>query len=210
MIAAMGAPDVDATDDAVLLAAWRGGDRAAGQALVGRHLASLYDFFRNKVDDGVDDLIQQTFLAVAASIDQFRGDGSFRAYLFAIARHELYAHWRRRQRRDAELDVLEISVAALSTAGPARVVARHHEQRLLLQALRTLPLDLQIALELVYWEELSGPELAIALGIPEGTVRSRLRRGRELLARALEDLTGDPAVATASARELEQRLAAVA
>lgn len=203
-------PDHEPADDAALLTAWRGGDRAAGEALVGRHLPSLYDFFRNKVDDGVDDLIQQTFLAVSAAIDQFRGDGSFRAYLFAIARHELYAHWRRRQRRDAELDVTEVSVAALSTAGPGRVVARHHEHQLLLQALRTLPLDLQVALELVYWEELSGPELAVALGIPEGTVRSRLRRGRELLAHALEKLTGDPAAATATARELEQRLAAVA
>lgn len=196
--------------DAALVAAWRDGDRAAGEALVARYLEPLFNFFRNKVDDGVDDLIQQTFAAVTGAKDQFRGDGSFRAYLFAVARHELYAHWRRRKRAEGDVDVAEVSVAELSSAQPSRLLARRREHELLLEALRSLPLDLQVALELVYWEDLTGPELAVALGVPEGTVRSRLRRGKELLAKRLEALAGDPAVATESLRELAPRLEAAA
>jgi RNA polymerase sigma-70 factor (ECF subfamily) len=195
--------------DAVAVAAWRAGDKAAGEALFERHFDALYRFFHNKAEDGVEDLIQQTFLAVVASIDRFRGEATFRSYLFAIARNELLAHWRKRGRRGGEIDVAEVSVAELSTAGPSRVLARRREHQLLLDALRTLPLDLQIALELVYWEELSGPELATALGIPEGTARSRLRRGKELLAARLGELAGDPATAADSIRDLDERIAAL-
>ena len=52
-------------------------------------------------------------------------------------------------------------------------------------ALQSLPVDLQIALELRFWQELSGPDLALVLEIPEGTVRSRLRRALEALREAL-------------------------
>jgi RNA polymerase sigma-70 factor (ECF subfamily) len=55
----------------------------------------------------------------------------------------------------------------------------------LLAGLHALPLDLQLALELRYWEDQSGPELAAILELPEGTVRSRLRRGLEALRDAL-------------------------
>ncbi len=195
--------------DAVAVAAWRAGDKAAGEALFEKYFEALYRFFRNKADDGVEDLIQQTFLAIVGSLDRFRGEASFRSYLFAIARNELLGHWRKRGRRNDEVDVTEISVAAMSSAGPSRVLARRHEQQVLLEALRALPLDLQIALELVYWEDLTGPELAAALGVPEGTARSRLRRGKEMLAARLAELVGDPATAEESMRPLAGRIAAL-
>jgi RNA polymerase sigma factor (sigma-70 family) len=195
--------------DAQAVAAWRAGDKAAGEALFEKHFDALFRFFRNKAEEGVEDLIQQTFLAVVGSIERFRGESTFRSYLFAIARNELLAHWRKRGRRNGDVDVAEISVAELSTAGPSRVLARRREQQLLLDALRTLPLDLQIALELVYWEDLTGPELAAALGVPEGTARSRLRRGKEMLAARLAELAGDPATAEQSMRDLEVRISAL-
>jgi RNA polymerase sigma-70 factor (ECF subfamily) len=203
----VGEPDHD--PDAAAVAAWRAGDRAAGEALFEKHFDALYRFFRNKADDGVEDLIQQTFLAVVGSIERFRGEASFRSYLFAIARNELLAHWRKRGQRGDDVDVAEVSIAALSSAQPSRVLARRREQQLLLDALRTLPLDLQIALELVYWEDLTGPELAAALGIPEGTARSRLRRGKEMLAERLAELASDPATVEESLRELDHRIAAL-
>lgn len=195
--------------DAAAVAAWRGGDRAAGEALFERHFEALFRFFRNKVEDNVDDLIQQTFTAVVTSIDRFRGEASFRSYLFAIARNELIAHWRTKQRSAGNLDVDEVSVAELSTHQPGRMLARRAEHQLLLTALRAIPLDFQIALELVYWEELTGPELAVALGVPEGTARSRLRRGKELLAAKLAELAGDPATAESTMEEIVQRIARV-
>jgi RNA polymerase sigma factor (sigma-70 family) len=186
--------------DAELLAAWRGGDREAGNQLFERHFDALYRFFRNKVDEGIDDLIQQTFLACVQHKDGFRQDASFRTWLFTIARHELYAHWRARQ-RSAEREVGDVSLVDLGTS-PSGVFARRREHRMLLTALRSIPLDLQVALELFYWEQLDGPELAEVLGIPEGTARSRLRRAREAVAEKIEALLGnDPG--GASAKDLD-------
>jgi DNA-directed RNA polymerase specialized sigma24 family protein len=67
------------------------------------------------------------------------------------------------------------------------MVERQEEARLL-GALRSLPLDQQILLELFYWENLGGSELAELFDLAEGTVRSRLRRARELLVLAYDRL----------------------
>jgi len=189
--------------DRELLDAWRAGDAAAGQDLFERHFDALYRFFRNKADDAVDDLIQSTFEAAIAHREAFRGDSSFRSYLFAIARNELYAFWRKRARRASEVDIGEQSVEDLGTR-PSAVIARRREQQLLLRALRAIPLDLQVVLELHYCEELTGPELAVALELPEGTVRSRLRRGREALEEAMQRLADDPATLSSSLADFER------
>ena len=186
--------------DRELLVAWRGGDRDAGSELFERRFAELYRFFRNKADDGVDDLIQQTLLACLGGLDRFREDASFRTWLFAIARNELYDHWRARRRRDDVVDIGEVSVADLGTT-PSQAVVRRREHQLLLAALRSIPLDLQVALELYYWEGLDGPELATALDVPEGTARSRLRRGKEALTLRFAELRGSGG--TVSVAELD-------
>jgi DNA-directed RNA polymerase specialized sigma24 family protein len=64
---------------------------------------------------------------------------------------------------------------------PSVIMARHHEHRVLLQALRRIPMDHQIVLELYYWEDMTAAELAEVLEIPEGTVRGRIRRAKQLL-----------------------------
>jgi RNA polymerase sigma-70 factor (ECF subfamily) len=58
-------------------------------------------------------------------------------------------------------------------------------------ALQHIPVDQQIALELSYWEELSAPEMARVLGVPENTVYSRIRRAKSHLKEALERLSND-------------------
>ncbi|MEX1368607.1 MAG: sigma-70 family RNA polymerase sigma factor, partial [Nannocystaceae bacterium] len=68
---------------------------------------------------------------------------------------------------------------------PSMIVAQRQEQQQVVDALRRLPLDYQIALELHYWERLSGSEMADVLDIPEGTVRNRLRQGKQLLAKKI-------------------------
>jgi len=182
--------------DFELLDAWKAGDAAAGNALFERHFAAVCRFFRNKVDEGVDDLIQRTFLACVESRDRFRGESSFRTYLFTVARHELFAHLRRREREQARFDPLEHSVHDLGPT-PTGVVAQHRSQRLLLEALRRIPVDLQVALELFYWEDLPASELARVLELPEGTVRTRIRRGRQLVEASLRELAeGDPDLAS--------------
>lgn len=61
-----------------------------------------------------------------------------------------------------------------------------------MQALRTIPLDIQVTLELFYWEDMSVAELAQILEVPPGTVKSRLHRGRQLLREAMEQIAITP------------------
>jgi RNA polymerase sigma factor (sigma-70 family) len=193
--------------DFELLTAWREGDRMAGNALFDRYFDALFRFFRNKVSEGADDLVQQTFLSCVQSRDRFRGDSSFRTYVFTIARRKLYDQLGRRQ-RDGAIDYGVTSCADLGIS-PSGIMAEDEQQRLLLAALRSLPVDLQIALELYYFEKFRGPELSEVLGVPEGTVRGRLRRGRELLRAQLDKLQRDPVVVDATMTNLESWAAAL-
>jgi RNA polymerase sigma-70 factor (ECF subfamily) len=76
----------------------------------------------------------------------------------------------------------------------SQLMARRDEHHMLLLALRRVPIDVQDLLELHYFERLSGPELAAVLQIPEGTVRSRLRRAVMLLRAEVERIAGTPAL----------------
>jgi RNA polymerase sigma factor (sigma-70 family) len=178
--------------DFELLEAWREGDQRAGKELFARHFDSIYRFFRSKVDDAAEDLTQQTFLGCVKAKDSYRGDASFRTYLYTIARNRLYTHIRDRQRRDAVVEVGQQSVADLglgSGLGSATAaIAAREEQRLLLQAMRHLPLEMQVALELHYWEGLSVREIAIVIETPEGTIKRRLQRARQRLDELIVEL----------------------
>lgn len=176
-------------DDLDLLERWRAGDADAGSDLFERHFDAVHRFFVNKAPADAADLVQRTFLACVEARDRFRQQSSFRTFLFAIAHHELLAHWRKRARAD-----LDPSVSSLRDLdpSPSTMLARIAEERHLLEALRSVPMELQIALELFYWEGLTGAELAEVLGVPEGTARSRLRRGLELLRKRLEELDRSP------------------
>lgn len=174
--------------DVELLQAWRGGDEPAGRELFERHFDAIYRFFRSKVDDAAEDLTQQTFLGCVRGKQVFRGDASFRTYLYTIARNRLYTHIRDRQRRDAVVEIGEQSVADLGLASPTRQIAENQEQRLLLLAMRSLPIDMQIALELHYWEGLSVREIAEVVETPEGTIKRRLQRARMRLDELIAEL----------------------
>lgn len=163
-----------------LLDAWAAGDRNAGGQLLTRHFRTVFRFFSNKVSLGTEDLVQQTFLACVETHTRFRRDASFRAFLLGTARNVLYNELRRRRRKDDRLDFTSVSAMDLAPS-PSSIVADKLDQRLLLEALRTIPIDYQIALELQLWEELTGPEMAEILELAEPGVRSRLRRAKEAL-----------------------------
>jgi RNA polymerase sigma-70 factor (ECF subfamily) len=115
----------------------------------------------------------------------FEGTGRFRAFIFAVARFVLLEHIRSRARdREREPDFEERSIADLQPGVWTQAVARK-ERRDLVTALQMIPVESQIVLELFYWEDLSVAELAEALDVPPGTVKSRLFRAREQLASAI-------------------------
>ncbi|MCA9648863.1 MAG: sigma-70 family RNA polymerase sigma factor [Myxococcales bacterium] len=182
-----------AATDLELLEAWRGGDRAAGEELFERHFDAVARFFRNKVDRNIDDLIQRTFLACVESKDRFRGEASFRTFLFAVAHNVLGKHYRSQRRHGDRIDFGVTSVHDLAPS-PSVVVAKHHEHRVLLQGLRRIPLEHQIVLELYYWERLSAAEVGKVLDVPEGTARTRIRRAKQLLEEQMTQLVQDKAL----------------
>jgi len=190
--------------DFELLERWRAGDREAGNALFARHFRPLFRFFRTKVADPIaEDLTQVSFLACVDGRDKFRNASSFRTYLFAIARNQLFLHFRKRGRQDAVVAFETVSMVDLG-AGPSTLVAAQAEQRLLLRALRRIPVDFQIAIELYYWEGVSTSGIATVLGIPEGTVRSRLTRARDHLAKQMRALAETPALAESTVADFER------
>jgi len=170
-------------EDMDLVAAWQAGDAEAGERLIERHVELVHRFFSNKTHSGIDDLVQQTFLACIESKRNFAGRASFRSYLLGIARNVLFGHFRE---RGAAFDPLTSTAAGFAPGPtPAEEVAQAQEQADLLSALRTLPLQTQTLVELAYWETLSDQELAEVLEFPVGTIKSRLRRARQLLAEAM-------------------------
>lgn len=190
--------------DFALLERWRGGDRGAGNELFTRHFRSLFRFFRTKVVDEVaEDLTQVSFLACVDGRDKFRGASSFRTYLFAVARNQLFMHFRRRGRQDSPAAFGSVSMVDLG-AGPSTLVAAKAEQRLLLRALRRIPVDFQIAIELYYWEGVPTKEIATVLGVPEGTVRSRLTRARAQLTEQMRALAESAELAESTIADFEQ------
>jgi RNA polymerase sigma factor (sigma-70 family) len=168
------------TDDRELLEAWRMGDRAAGDELLQRHFASLARLFDSRMPERAADLIQRTMLGCVESRERVPDGVPFRAYLLGIAHRVLVAELRADDRR-CRYDHLLADFDAASIASPSQAVASHRLHRELLAALRELPLDLQLPIELQYWEELTAAEIAIVLEVPEGTVKSRLRRAKEAL-----------------------------
>ena len=188
--------------DIELLEAWRAGDRKAGSDLFERHFDSVCRFFANKVDRDVDDLVQRTFIACVEGKERFRGQSTFRTYLFGVAHNVLRSHLRKRKR---EGDRFEIGLTSVFDMGlnPTVLVAQRKEQTLTLQALRRIPLDHQIVLELYYWEDMTAADLAEVLELPEGTVRGRIRRAKKLLEEQLVALTDDEAILQSTVSGLE-------
>lgn len=171
--------------DLELLSAWSGGDQRAGDRLVRRYMRAVVRFFRNKTSDDLDDLVQQTFLGCIESVARFRGEGSFRSYLFGVACHVLARYYRAKYRDDKRVSLDEVSFHDLSP-GPSLAFAQRREHELLLTALRRLPVSYQVVLELHFWEEMTTREIAVATAVPHGTAQTRLRRAREQLAALLE------------------------
>ena len=189
--------------DRELLQSWRAGDRSSGSELFARYYDIVARFFANKVSgEHRQELIQRTFLACVEARDRFRGDSKFSTYLLGIALRQVYKHYDRKRRDAKRFDYQTVSVAALDPS-PSRIIAAHDEQRLLLQALRSIPLDYQIILELVYWEGMTAAGAAEVLGLPLGTSKTRIRRGRQLVEQELAALESQASLVESTVTDLE-------
>ena len=167
--------------DLELLRTWYAGSKAAGDVLYRRHDVPLRRFFGRKVPpQDIDEVIQQTWMALTNNKRKANSTSSeirsVRAYIFGVARHIVFAYYRKRGDKadfDPEVDSLETLAPSISQ----QLSLRRNVQRIEL-AMQSLPLEFQLVAEAHYLEELTGPEIAEMFGIPEGTVRSRLRRAK--------------------------------
>jgi RNA polymerase sigma factor (sigma-70 family) len=196
------------SDDAELLERWNAGDGSAGEALFEKHFDALYRFFRNKVNEDCGELVQRTLMACLEKRDKVRNAESLRAFVFGCARFELLRYFRRRSKREREVDFADASVHDLDPS-PSRIVAKQREQRVLLEALRRIPLELQIVVELHYWESMTTAEIAEVIEVPVGTVKSRLRRARERLEAELATIAKEPALLESTVAGLEGWVAGI-
>lgn len=178
--------------DGELLERWRSGDTVSGEALFERYYDMVERFFLNKVASGVQDLVQETFMRCVESRERIRDNDRFRMYMFGIAYNVLTAYVRERYRSDRAIDLSEVSLCDVAP-GPSSLVARRREHRLLIEALRSIPVDDQVVLELHYWEQLTTSEMAEVIGLPIGTVRGRLQRARSRLEAVMQRLAESPA-----------------
>ena len=154
------------------------------------------------MDHSAEDLVQRTFAACVEGRDRFREDATFRTYLYGIAHNLLCEYFRDKRRSLEELDLEKVSIVDLG-ASPMSLLAARSDERLLLHALRQIPLASQVILELCYWEQMTGAELGQFLGVPENTARSRLRKARKQLEATMAALAHGP-VDDGSIRDLDQ------
>lgn len=192
-------PTMRPSSDEELLAAWRAGDVRAGNRLLLRYVDSIQRYLGHRLGPLAEDALQDTLTACSASIRGFRGNSTFRTYLYGIA-HNNVREARRRHRRQLRLEPIDGEPRAEGDEAPV-LLQRRREADMLHLGLAQMPTHVRDALRLYYWEGLSGPAMARALGIPENTARTRVRRGKQLLASLLAANEGTRPAAT----WLEQR-----
>jgi RNA polymerase sigma-70 factor, ECF subfamily len=172
------------------------GDQAAWDLIVGRYWRKVFNVaykFVGKHDEA-EDLAQDVFLKVFKSLDTFDRRANFQTWLISVGRNLCIDHYRsvRKEREtiDRDVDANELSPAA-ADAGPIAALEQRDRVSLLREALAALPDALRTAVVMRDIQELSYHEIAARLSVPEGTVKSRINRGRAELARQIRRLRGN-------------------
>jgi len=177
------------TTDAELVARFQAGEEGAFDELLARHEARIYAFVCTLVEPSdADEVMQEAVLAAYRSLHRFRGESSFSTWLYRVVANTCSRH--RRRRHPSVLAFSECppeTLQALPDAapGPEQSVldAEFHDR--LEQAIAALSPLHRAVLHLRYTEELSYQDIAEALQIPLGTVRSRLHHALAKLGAAL-------------------------
>jgi RNA polymerase sigma-70 factor (ECF subfamily) len=179
------------TSEDDLLPRCRAGDEGAWRELVALHTRKVFGLayrFTGRVDEA-EDLTQEIFIKVYRTLDRYReNDGPFPAWLTAVARNHAIDHYRRRKqdllRRAEDPQILEHAPAR--EEHPVVGLHRKERARLVHRGLQSLPPDLRLPLILCDLQGQSYDEIATALEVPLGTVKSRINRARLELAKRLQ------------------------
>jgi RNA polymerase sigma-70 factor (ECF subfamily) len=161
------------------------GDKAAGEQFVIEHYEAIFRFLRNLTGNKEDaeDLTQQTFLRAWEALPSFRGDSSLSTWLHSIAYRE-YTHWLRSRREFVPLDEIFDM--------PDEQANQNLEAFLLRWAIYRLDPEHREVFVLYYVQGFSVSEIAKIIGVPAGTVKSRLFFARQKLRELLSDVIPEP------------------
>ena len=185
------APSIDALIERCLA-----GDEAAWNAIVRAHWRRVFNIAYKFVGrhSEAEDLTQEVFIKIFRSLRTFDRRANFHTWLFSVSRNLCIDHYRS-VRKERETIDRQVDASALSPVSKAQGQMAMLEQRdrveLLREAMSALPKTLRTAVLMRDIQELSYHEIAEALGLPEGTVKSRINRGRNELARQIRKLRGE-------------------
>lgn len=179
--------------DLEVFARWRGGDSKAGNELYLRHYKAIRRFFIMRFPgESEEDFMQETFARVVSNRDKFLGESTFKTYLFRIAKYVGDEHLRKRYRAGGHFERASSSLVDLTGRRPSSLLGEREHLGLLFQSIRSLSVEQQELLEAYFMQDLPAKEVAAALEIPVGTVRSRLRLARKRLQQIYSELSGQP------------------
>ena len=172
------------------------GDQVAWERIVRLHWRKVFNVaykFVGKHDEA-EDLTQDIFLKIFKSLDTFDRRANFQTWLISVSRNLCIDHYRsvRKEREtiDRDVDANELTPAA-ADASPIAALEQRDRVTLLRDALASLPEALRTAVVMRDIQECSYQEIADRLQLPEGTVKSRINRGRTELARQIRRLRGE-------------------
>src|SRR5207342_2727405 len=171
------------------------GDQQAWEQIVRQHWRKVFNVAYKFVakHDEAEDLTQDIFLKIFKSLDTFDRRANFQTWLISVSRNLCIDHYRsvRKEREtiDRDVDAGQLTPAA---PGPSPMAALEQRDRveLLREALVKLPPALRTAVVMRDIQEHTYQEIADTLDLPEGTVKSRINRGRNELARQIRKLRG--------------------
>lgn len=171
--------------DSGLIRAIAAGDTHALDMLYTRYGPAILSYLSARLYDRAlaEEVLQDVMLAVWRSAATFRGESKVLTWLLTIARNRAINTMRKHQVAQTPLD--DVFELQSTDTGPQEKVEKHHQAQAVRAALRHLPEMQREILELVFYHQLSGAEVADVLGINAGTVKSRLHRAKEALRRVL-------------------------
>lgn len=177
-------------DDNILIRAHLKGDKTAFEVLVKKYQTSVgrLAYSIMKSDQGIADIAQEVFLSVFRGLNKFRGDASFKTWLYKITVHETMRYLKKKKRWTSLIDkgasttnVAEVTFILFDNDNrhsPEHLVLDSQKKALIQEAMSKLSDNHHIVLHLHYQEDLSVQEIAEILEIPVGSVKSRLHYAR--------------------------------
>jgi RNA polymerase sigma-70 factor (ECF subfamily) len=172
--------------DSELIAMWKGGDQRAATELVARHASALARFAVSSGErNEVDELVQDTFVRAFNSIEGFRGESSFRTWLFTIQRRLLLDRRRTEKRRRDKAEVKE-SDASTEYDALDSVVADETQKRMQAAVAKLSPTQKEV-FTLRVAEGLSYKEIAETVGTTEGAARVHYHNAMRAVKEFLDD-----------------------